>query len=182
MYNLQYPASREHLSISSSLLVPYALNQLGFVEYKQLEKNDTIIYRWLDEISGIDWLARDNQGNVYGLATRIRFITSKRPYPYKEYTIRLEKSDKDAEFGKRIKAITNGYLYPTHTLQAWFSASADITSSVFLCGATMPTVQLYDFMDKHSYSVKEQYSDRPFLAVSWDLIKSAGYNINIINN
>ena len=167
---------QEQRQISSSILVPDALIHLGFhqeIQRVETQTNNTIC-QWLDRYSGIDYITRDSYNNIGGIASRIRFVSPAHSEPYQEFTIRCDKySGITSEYDKRIDSIKNGFMFPTYTMQSWYSGSC------FICGASMLTKDLYQFMSDYDYLVESNYSDRAFKCVKWKDIQRTGFNITI---
>ena len=161
--------------ISSSLLVPDALNHLGFtqeIQHVETQTSGSIICQWLDRFAGIDYITRDDHNNIGGIASRIRFVSTSHPDPYEEFTVRCDKYfGAISEYDKRIHAIKHGYMFPTFTMQSWYSGS------LFLCGAYILTKDLYKFSEEFEYLVSTEHSDREFKAIKWHDLERTGYKI-----
>lgn len=73
------------------------------------------VIEMLDSYAGIDYLHKDSDGIVRGIASRVQ-----RSVDYGSFTVRLKReSHKPTEFGKRLKSIEFGGLYPQITSQAY---------------------------------------------------------------
>jgi len=87
------------------------------VEIQSTEYKDEIIFKWLDQLSGIDYIAKRQDNQLITIACRIQWDIN-----YKTFTIRFKRiTGTKTEFDKRIDAIENGYLYPTFTMQAYLT-------------------------------------------------------------
>ena len=162
--------------MSSSLLVPDALSHLGLSgSLAQVESSivsGSLVLEWMDRFAGIDWVVKDSENNIGGIASRIRFVSAAHPYPYEEFTVRCDKYyGAISEYDKRIHAIKHGYMFPTFTMQSWYSGS------VFLCGAYILTKDLYKFAEEFEYLVSTEHSDREFKAIKWHDLERTGYKI-----
>lgn len=69
----------------------------------------------LDSYAGVDYLHKDSEGVVRGIASRVQTSTD-----YGSFTIRFAReSHKPTEFGKRLKSSELNGLYPQITSQAY---------------------------------------------------------------
>jgi hypothetical protein len=151
-------------------LVPIALRKFGYngpcISIEGTE---------YDTMFGIDFLTKDDKG-IHTFATRIRYAKEGGRY-WSDFTVRQELyPNTPSEYLKRTSSIKEGSLYPTYTLQAWFTEKEE-----FVSGAVIETQHLYHFINKYWSYVGTSYSDRPFLTIDWNKIQSKGYPISIIN-
>ena len=164
--------------ITSSQFASDALKHfnLSGCQFLSVEENaNTLLNQWLDRYSGIDWLIKDATDAIYGLSTRMRYVSADKPKIYEDFTIRADRySGIASEDTKRTRALTKGSLFPVFTCQCWYSGSN------FQCGAMMSTSDLYTFMKQQPHLVSTMYSDRTFYCVKWNDIKSAGFPISIV--
>jgi hypothetical protein len=136
-------------------------------QFQSTEDNHEF-FQWLDVSAGIDGFVKTEQG-VFGVASRIRFQKENKPI-YRDFTIRLSNHDVKSEFDKRLESINNGSIFPFFTLCAWYR------DKEFICGARINTRELYEIITNPCYKhlvKKNLFSDRPFVAVSWDDLKLA---------
>ena len=139
-----------------------------------LEHGENEAYRWLDKISGIDWLYKTNDDHVSGIAVRIQFVDPD-AQPYNTFTVRFARHTGNAtEYEKRKESIDNGCLNPTYTIQAYVNQN-DPTEVI--SAAIVKTNDLYAYCDQYQNEISENVSDNVFKIMKWDLIKQHGYNI-----
>ena len=162
----------------TSNLMEDTLANLGILkdyDFIQTETNNDRLTNWLDNNAGIDGFIKQKETDiVYSLASRIRNYTTK---IYPEFTIRQEKYENHkSEYIKRLEAIKNGGLFPTFTIQSWYSGS------VFVAGAMIKTKDLYSFITDYPIAVKHGYSDRDFIAVTWNNLQEISSSIMIVTS
>jgi hypothetical protein len=127
--------------------------------------------------TGIDWIAKDEDDHIYGIASRIRHITPRCKEAYPEFTIRYNApSGNKTEYAKRLEAIAKGYICPAITTQTWYSGST------FICGATIPTKELYNFVEMNEYRLQVQTAPdgKQFLCIPWNALKKANLNVTVV--
>lgn len=150
-----------------------ALEILATILYKKgegelisIEKTDNTILMWLDKYSGIDWIGKTQDNNLISFAGRIQW-----DHYWGTFTIRYKRNtNTKTEFEKRCEAIQNGFMYPTYTLQAYFTRDYK-----FLGGAYIKTIDLYDSFIKNGYKTRE--SDNIFIYKTFDEIQNEGYKV-----
>lgn len=133
----------------------------------------------LDHFAGIDYFAMNNEGQLYGIASRNRFVSEENPAIYEDFTVRYQSASGQAtECDKRASAIKDGYLYPMLTTQCWYSGS------FFLCGASIKTKDLYSYLELYDYRcpVKTAPTGEKFYCVNWDDLRRTGYKINMVTS
>ena len=101
-----------------TLVLPYAKPLLGDVKVIPIEGaifNGTPDA--FDTLAGVDLWAVDEHG-IFGVASRVQPCNK----PFDTFTIRRSRSSgAPTEYGKRLKAIESGYVYPEWTIQAYVS-------------------------------------------------------------
>lgn len=184
--DIKYMATITKSNLTLTDYSRFALDNLGFSswQYLQIEKTDNQILTWMDYHGGIDWIIKNQQNEMYLAASRMRFVNEKKPKVYQDFTIRCSKyTGVNSELEKRLSSINNGSMYPNFQFCAWFSSSFNTlnntTSSLFLCGAVARTKDVYSFVKQQPHLVKSAYSDRDFLCVNWQDMRSAGYPVLI---
>lgn len=130
-----------------------------------IEKSKDEILMWLDQYSGIDWIAKTSENHVIGIAARIQWDHS-----WDTFTIRFERhTGAKTEYAKRVEAIDKGYMYPKYTLQAYFKRKP---LKLLSCGI-IDTKDLYSFIEFYPGLVYESKSDNIFKFIHWqDLINN----------
>jgi hypothetical protein len=170
--------SFEYQQSASLVLAEDAFHRLGINHAVQkVEGTINKALQWFDCYSGIDWLAKDEDDHIYGIASRIRHITTRCKEAYPEFTIRYKTpSGNRTEYAKRLEAIDRGYICPAITTQTWYSGST------FICGATIPTKELYNFVEMNEYRLQVQTAPdgKQFLCVPWDALRKANLNVTVV--
>lgn len=97
-------------------------HKLGGGEVISLEDSKSPLARHLDRRSGIDWLQLLPDGGIRGIASRCQWGW------YDSFTVRAEKllTHAQTELEKRIRDISEGYLYPQITCQSYFDEDGDL--------------------------------------------------------
>lgn len=130
---------------------------------------------WLDNFSGIDWIAKTAENQVYGVAVRVQWMQGRTPW--NTFTIRYERhTGTKTEYQKRIEAISGGYFHPKLTLQAYFQSGTE----KLLSAAIVDTQCLYALCESQPELVHENMSDNIFKYVHWYDLKKHGCRIMII--
>ena len=110
-------------------------------EFRNIEKSDNEILLWLDQYAGIDYIVKNKENSVLGIAARIQYDVD-----YRTFTIRYKRhTGTDTEFLKRKEAIKKGYFYPAFTLQAYFNSK----NKTLLSAGIVSTKYLYNFIEQH---------------------------------
>lgn len=147
-------------------------------DFISTENTDNEIATLLDTHAGIDVLRvnRRNQ-SIKGIASRIQ-----RAFDcWGTFTVRCERDNGAlTEFKKREKAMKECGLFPSLTLQAYIAPS----NEKILGMAIIPTVELWQYIEKEKPQIKhthsDQYGQASFLVADWRDIKEKQYNIMII--
>jgi hypothetical protein len=100
---------------------PVVANHLGNGQLVAIEGVCNQHCRILDCQAGIDYLQLLPDGGVRGLAARVQTCSR----AFETFTIRL-----GTELPKRLRDLSNGYLCPTHTLQAYLTPSKVIVGVI----------------------------------------------------
>lgn len=110
----------------------------------------------LDIYAGIDYLLVSKKG-IRGLASRIQAGNS-----YQTFTVRAEKaSGAKTEFEKRVDALSEDYLYPYYTMQAYYQSDK-------IEYAICRTKDLYRFILNNEDKVKKnRTTNAEFYIVNW---------------
>lgn len=128
--------------------------------------NDNKIFKYLDTISGIDYLIKDKNG-LRSIASRVQFMYGKKLY--NSFTTRFQRyTGSETEYEKRLNAIKNTYMYPDFTLQAYFDTKENLN---LLSIAIIKTKTLYEEFENNK-KVKTRTSDNQFKFLFWDDIEN----------
>lgn len=135
------------------------------------------VAKLLDQQAGIDYLVHGSSG-VVGVALRSQFIKVGNN-PFNTFSVRYRlKNQHETEFEKRHRAIKQGNMFPTWTIQSYFD-----TSGMFLSAARILTQDLYQYIDEVGNYAADSYVNpqdgNQFLACRWSHIKRLGYQIYI---
>lgn len=132
------------------------------------------ILKLFDTKSGIDYI-RENSDGLQGIASRVQWGKA-----WNSFTIRYARhTGTETEFEKRKRQITNGYLYPAFTLQAYFD---NRDNNDLLSIGIIKTIDLYKFVSEYPELVKYRDSDNKFAVVFWRDLKNNEYEIKQITN
>jgi len=141
------------------------------IEIQTTEYKDEIIFKWLDQLSGIDYIAKRQDNQLITIACRIQWDVN-----YQTFTIRFKRvTGTKTEFDKRIEAIENDYLYPTFTMQAYLNKNP----LKLLDCALIKTDILYRFIKRHLNDknlIFENIANKEgnkFKYVKWDSLKNS---------
>lgn len=132
------------------------------------------LYQMFDMQCGIDvWCY--NKFGARGLASRIQ-VSSK---SWRSFTIRKSrKSGAITEYEKRKKAISENWLYPYYTMQAYINKS-----EVLLEFAICKTEELIKYIEEGNATIKEtnpnQQGQAEFYVIYWDQYKKLDNNLVI---
>jgi len=128
--------------------------------------NNTVILKWLDQYSGIDYIGKKENNQLITIACRIQWDID-----YKTFTIRFQRtSGTKTEFDKRIEAIEKGYLYPIYTMQAYMIKNP---LKILSC-ALIKTDILYKFITENQNLLYENTANKEgnkFKYVRWSDIE-----------
>lgn len=149
-------------------------DKLGInAEIESVEKYDNTAAFWMDSFAGIDYMGKDDNNNIFGIASRIQELAPTSA-SYDSFTIRSDRhTGTKTEFTKRIEAIEQGFFYAQLTLQAY------IQNGEVIAAAVIKTKDLFDFIKNHPYLVKHKFSDNKFKIVLWDDLIRADYQLQI---
>ncbi len=135
----------------------------------------------LDTLAGIDaWQV--NQRGMRGLASRIQYIDRQFFFGRMRggtFTVRKKReSNNTTEYQKRSYAIKNNYLYPYHTLQAYFDKAGDLIDF-----AVAKTEDIMFLIDEGFYETnrtgRHQNGQAEFYVVYWSDISDCNFDIYI---
>jgi hypothetical protein len=134
---------------------------------------------WLDQFAGVDWMIKNSDNNVFGVAARTQFTNPAYYHdPHDSFTIRCDTlSGRKTELAKRMDAIQNGYFFPYFTLQAYFKKEFP---TELLSAAIIRTKDLYQFVKQYPYKITSNRFDNGFKVVKWDELQSNGVPVKII--
>lgn len=129
-------------------------------DFRCIEKSKNELLLWFDKFAGIDYIVKNKEGQMFGIAARIQFGKN-----WETFTIRYQrKTGSKTEFEKRKEAISKGFFYPLFTMQAYF----DRSGKNLIAACLVSTVALYDFIEKNPGKVQKRESDNIFLVVKWE--------------
>jgi hypothetical protein len=158
-------AAKYVAQITSSLDITHHISSI--------ENTQDGILAMFDQFSGIDWIGKTPENNLYGVAVRVQWVNDSKAW--NSFTVRSKRhTGTKTEYEKRIQSIKEGFFYPMFTIQAYIDRKSDKIVSV----ALVKTVDLYEYMDKYSYEVTSNKSDNEFKVVWWNKYKEH-YNIKI---
>ena len=155
-----------------------------------------------DTLAGVDLWAIDQHG-IFGLASRVQPCNK----PFDTFTVRRSRTSGTAtEYGKRLKAIESGYVYPEWTIQAYVSQDRKQLYSM----AAVKTKDLILYIMESLESMKQKHQElidvsghelpfsnvksnkmailynnadgASFFAVGWDRLTSHGVDLYVRQN
>ena len=130
--------------------------------------NETLI--WFDRYAGIDWVGKNLDNQIIGVAVRIQWDIN-----YRTFTIRSKRhTGTKTELEKRKEAIRKGYIYPTYTLQAYFKKT---NPPELLSACMVETKALYRFIKKYPDLINEKSSDNIFKIIKWKDLQINGVQL-----
>jgi len=141
-----------------------------------VENSSRVVNKLLDR-AGIDALLTCRTGGLQGVALRIQKNCN-----YRSFTIRKERaSGAITEYEKYLRALQNGHIAPTFTVQAYVDTKNDIV----LSGGVARTADIYDYLEKHPEEIEMKKTASyniglaKFLPVFFDKFKEKGYWIEV---
>lgn len=156
----------------------------------------------MDRFAGIDMCTVDTHNQVVqGIASRVQTGSC-----YNSFTIRAvtDNGSLDTEFRKRAKAITNGDMYPTWTVQAYVTPYPEDESKVTCTVGIVRTTELFSYMmsqfENENFQTWQDFYDAMtsrfnigelsikqiisggaiFLVCDWDALMDHGVDVTIL--
>ena len=155
----------------------------------------------MDRYAGIDMCTVDSVNQiVQGIASRVQRGTCWRTFTIRTIT---DNGSFDTELKKRSRAIANGDMYPTWTIQGYISPDDDDPSKIKCTVGIVRTVDLFKYIQNElsnagftnqkeffnalqcwscieELGVKKNYFGGIFLSCDWDKMLQRGYVVNIL--
>jgi len=170
------------------IVYPYLLKN-GFAkgELLSLEKENDKLSSMLDKFAGIDYVYKySDNDKIVTFAARCQKMQvsgyNNKYEPYNTFSIRRKKDNNvTTEKEKRLMAIEEALVYPTHTIQAFLK---DSLNGEVLSVAIIRTDELYSVYKKHpaivsSNSARTGGDNNFFDVIHWSELKNYGYKIKI---
>lgn len=156
----------------------------------------------MDIYAGIDMCTIDRANQVVqGVASRIQHGNCWRTFTVRAIT---DNGSFETELKKRSRAIKNGDMYPTWTMQAYISSDIDDPTKIQCTVGIVRTVDLFNYILEHLNNEhfttqrdffnalncwssigeldvrKNYYGGAVFLSCDWDLMINKGIEVNIL--
>ena len=102
-------------SLFTEHIAPALIRKAGG-KFTAVEGVDDPMSEDFDRLAGIDYWFRSNDGQIYGIASRVQVADKN----WRTFTVRFERgSGYETEYEKRLRSIKSGSLSPAITLQAY---------------------------------------------------------------
>lgn len=160
-----------------TLCVPLLTPLLPDTEFISIEEHtSSYSQKILDMLAGIDvWVIHKNPSGVRGLASRIQYGKN-----WQTFTVRKQReSGASTEYEKRKHAMSNDYIYPYFTLQAYIKD--DEIEGMAICF----THALYKIIEQGLCETRKtgdsQIGQAIFYVVHWDTFEPDDIRIYVKN-
>lgn len=164
-------------NLFKTLCVPLLQPLLPDTEFISIEEHTSAYsQKILDMLAGIDvWVIHKNPSGIRGLASRIQYGKN-----WQTFTVRKQRESGAAtEYEKRKTAISDDYLYPFFTLQAYVQNNE--IEGMAICY----TKALYKVIEQGLCETRRtgsgQIGQAIFYVVHWDSFKSDDIRIYVKN-